>query len=146
VKGTKIPIAKRFSVKKPDGTVDVELLRSSTKSSMSKFDKGFEAFERNTGNSHPLAVGRTLNNRATGAVELTDDQGTLWYGSVKVGTPLVPYTVDFDTGSSDFFLPGKSCTANCEGHAIYDTSASSTSVDKDQTFSLKYGDGSTVEG
>lgn len=43
-------------------------------------------------------------------------------------------------------MPGKSCTTNCEGHEIYDTSASSTAKDQGKTFSLQYGDGSTVSG
>jgi hypothetical protein len=34
VEGTQIPIAKQFSLTKPDGSVDLELLRSSRRSSM----------------------------------------------------------------------------------------------------------------
>lgn len=54
--------------------------------------------------------------------------------------------VDFDTGSSDFFLPGPICTVNCAGHKVYDTSASSTAIDQHQPFSIQFGDGSTVAG
>lgn len=56
-------------------------------------------------------------------------------------------SVDFDTGSSDLFLPGTKCTgANCRGHKLYNTAASSTAVDQRRTFSLAFGDGSTVSG
>jgi cathepsin D len=55
-------------------------------------------------------------------------------------------TVDFDTGSSDLFLPTPMCGANCSGHKLYDPSASSTAKDLLKTFSLSYVDGSTVEG
>ena len=53
--------------------------------------------------------------------------------------------VDFDTGSSDLFLPGVNCTA-CQGHTIYDTQDSSTAVPLNKEFDLEYGDGSTVSG
>jgi cathepsin D len=55
-------------------------------------------------------------------------------------------TVDFDTGSSDLFLPTPMCGANCSGHKLYDPSASSTAQDLHKTFSLIYADGSTVKG
>lgn len=55
--------------------------------------------------------------------------------------------VDFDTGSSDLFLPGVKCSdENCTGHKVYDTSESSTAVDAGIPFSLAFGDGSTVSG
>lgn len=55
--------------------------------------------------------------------------------------------MDFDTGSSDLFLPGTRCTgANCRGHKLYNTAASSTARDQGRTFSLAFGDGSTVSG
>ncbi len=55
-------------------------------------------------------------------------------------------TVDFDTGSSDLFLPSPVCGADCSGHKLYDPSASSTAKDLHETFSLSFEDGSTVEG
>ena len=54
--------------------------------------------------------------------------------------------VDFDTGSSDLFLPGPDCGSTCSGHTTYDPSSSSTSKDVGKSFSLAYGDGSTVSG
>ncbi|KAG5654486.1 hypothetical protein H0H81_001985 [Sphagnurus paluster] len=40
----------------------------------------------------------------------------------------------------------QACALNCEGHSVYNTYTSLTSKDLNQTFSLTYGDGSTVEG
>lgn len=57
-------------------------------------------------------------------------------------TPLV----DFDSGSSDFFLPGAACTFSCAGHKIFDTAASNTAIDQYWDVQLAYGDGSTIEG
>lgn len=47
---------------------------------------------------------------------------------------------------SDLFLPGSDCGSTCSGHTLWDPSSSSTSTDLGQTFSLEYGDGSTVSG
>lgn len=54
--------------------------------------------------------------------------------------------MDFDTGSSDLFLPSISCDSSCDGHARYDPSASKTSVDLNRTFDLMYGSGDSVSG
>jgi Eukaryotic aspartyl protease len=54
--------------------------------------------------------------------------------------------VDFDTGSSDLFLPGANCNTNCAGHAIYYPGSSSTSTAIGAAFTLTYGDGSSVVG
>lgn len=44
------------------------------------------------------------------------------------------------------FLPGPNCGSTCKGHTIYDPSKSSTSKSTGKSFSLAYGDGSTVSG
>lgn len=102
--------------------------------------------------------------RATGKVDLTDDfGGDLWQGAVSVGTPLDVFSgkdpscpanferspqksVDFDTGSSDFFLPGPDCTENCEGHKVFNPEESRTSIDQHRTFTIEFADGSVVAG
>ncbi|KAH8100357.1 aspartic peptidase domain-containing protein, partial [Cristinia sonorae] len=84
--------------------------------------------------------------RATGTVPLTNQANVLWQGTISVGTPPLPYTVDFDTGSSDLFLPGTSCTKNCAGHSRYSPLLSTTSKDRKKSFKLEYQDGSTVSG
>ncbi|CAG8659600.1 12171_t:CDS:2, partial [Acaulospora colombiana] len=109
---------------------------------------GFENYECNTGQQHPLAPPKATDNqkRQDGREPLTDNSGSLWYGEISVGTPANKYTVDFDTGSSDLFLPSSNCGQSCNGHKTYDPSASSTSQDTGNPFSLSYGDGSTVSG
>ncbi|KAI0083858.1 aspartic peptidase domain-containing protein [Irpex rosettiformis] len=45
------------------------------------------------------------------------NNGELWQGTIDVGTPPQTFTVLFDTGSSDIFLPGPNCnSAACNGH------------------------------
>jgi cathepsin D len=56
------------------------------------------------------------------------------------------YTVVFDTGSSDLFVPSTDCDSTCSGHTEYDPSSSSTSHDTGDNYSLGYLDGSTLSG
>ncbi|KAF7978613.1 hypothetical protein HWV62_45354 [Athelia sp. TMB] len=141
-----IGLNKRSTLTRQDGSVDVAKLQASVAGTMAKIQRGFAAYEKNTGSKHPLANGASPARRATGNDALTDDNSELWYGSISVGTPAKTFTVDFDTGSSDLFLPGPTCGKSCSGHTIYDPSASSTSKDLGKSFSLTYGDGSTVSG
>ncbi|THH12232.1 hypothetical protein EW145_g105 [Phellinidium pouzarii] len=141
----RISLSKRSSLTK-DGVVDINALHSHVANVQGKIARGFANYERNTGRMHPNYYSSALHKRSTGTVKLTDDKAQLWYGSVSVGTPSITYTVDFDTGSSDFFLPGSKCGSTCLSHKKYDTSSSSTAKDVGKTFSLAYGDGSTVSG
>jgi len=82
---------------------------------------------------------------AGAGVPLTESDG-VWYGEISVGSPPKTFTVVFDTGSADLFLPGKGCTTNCSGHTLYDPSESSTSSNLGTTFSLPQGQNETVSG
>ena len=127
-------------------------------------------YQENVGKAHPLASSLSserLAKRAGGHAgdPLIDANSTLWYGEISVGTPsetftgqhkrfntmnaywnLPSHTVDFDTGSSDLFLPGVNCSSSCSGRKIYNVSESSTTKDLGKQFALKYGDNSTVSG
>ncbi|KAF8492841.1 acid protease [Russula emetica] len=133
--GIAIPIAKRATSLPLANPSRYESLNQNT---IAKIRKGMAAYERNTGSPHPL--------RDTGSVLLTDYDDYLWYGTISIGTPAKDFTVDFDTGSSDLFVPSKNCDSSCAGHNAYDPSASNTSRDLNKTFALAYGDGSTVSG
>ncbi|KAF8841399.1 acid protease [Paxillus ammoniavirescens] len=143
--GTAIPISKRSGLTNPDNSVNLEALKFHVASTKAKITRGFDNFEKNTGSSHPSVVNGSRKRGSDGDA-LTDANSELWYGTISVGTPAHGYTVDFDTGSSDLFLPGPDCGSTCSGHAVYDPSSSSTSQDLGKTFSLQYGDGSTVTG
>ncbi|KAI0037070.1 acid protease [Vararia minispora EC-137] len=141
-RGLPIPLSKRDAARRAD---DGSLLTV-----CSKVHRGIAAYEVNTGATHSLAslVSTPLVKRQAGSGGdiLTDDQQVLWFGTIQVGTPPVQYTVDFDTGSSDLFLPGPTCGTTCSNHTVYNPASSSTSSDLGKTFSLAYGDGSTVSG
>ena len=54
--------------------------------------RGFEAFERNTGSAHPSAFQLKRENKRGEGDPLTDDSAQFWYGNITVGTPAVTYT------------------------------------------------------
>lgn len=142
-RGIAIPIAKHATSLPLANPSRYESLNQNT---IAKIRRGMTAFERNTGSPHPLVGGIvTSSKRDTGSDLLTDYYADLWYGTLSIGSPAKAFTMDFDTGSSDLFIPLKNCSS-CSGHEAYDPSASSTSHDLGKNFTLTYGDGSTVSG
>ncbi|KAG1722912.1 acid protease [Suillus lakei] len=113
-----------------------------------KYNATMGAYERNTGSPHPLSGRsnvRSVAKRTTnGNVPLTNYDADLWYGEIEVGTPPKTFTVVFDTGSSDLFLPFTECDGTCDGHTRYDPAASSSAKDSGQPFVLMYGAGETA--
>ncbi|TFK51818.1 acid protease [Heliocybe sulcata] len=124
--GTKISIYRRDAfISGGDGVINKDALQGQIQRSMAKMQRGFNLFQRNTGKRHPFDIGRLLHARKVGHDSLTSFSNILWYGTIQVGTPPQNYTVDFDTGSSDLFLPGPACIINCAGHKPYNPSQSS---------------------
>lgn len=79
--------------------------------------------------------------------EPLDDQqnNEEWTGTVSIGTPGQDFTIDFDTGSADLWVPSSDCDG-CQAQHSYDPSASSTSKEQSGTFQIQYGDGSQASG
>jgi len=77
------------------------------------------------------------------SVSLTDVQDTEYFGEVLIGTPPQKFQVIYDTGSSNFWVPSKSCS-NCKQGSSprYDSSKSSSYKKNGQSFALRYGTGS----
>ena len=122
--------------------------------------RGMDAYQRNTGRKHPLAVGINTSSNQLGKVPLVDFDNFLWYGNISIGTPpktftgktllspvqtrssdTVSYPVDINTGGSDLFVASANCNESCSGHKEYDPSASFTSCDLGKNFTLEYNDG-----
>ena len=111
--GIAIPIAKRSGLTNADGVVSTEALNSHVASTQayvvfilcfastqiflrSKVLEGFKNYQKNTGTAHPAALpGTQIQRRETGADPLTNQDSTLWYGSVSVGAPPVTFTGKF---------------------------------------------------
>ncbi|KAF7346076.1 Acid protease [Mycena sanguinolenta] len=160
----KIPLSKRddllASMKRSGVLSNINRLKSQIAKTKSKIQTGLAAFEKNTGNVHPAVSGKfsgtftaTSNNPAPEKLTsiskrqtepLTDFEEDLWFGTITVGTPPQTFTVDFDTGSSDTFLPAVGCDDTCDGHTLYDTAASSTAVNTNDPFFLQFGAGNAT--
>lgn len=171
-KGLRIPLRKPRSLKQSDGTFDharavheivktkkfvsYYFLISQTSDSVhlrSKHRSNLIALERNAGREafpegaeiKPIATAPAALQKR-GAVKLQDqDQDLEWTGEVDIGTPAQKFTIDFDTGSSDLWVPSSSCKS-CDGQHSYNPSKSSKSKKQSGSFTISYGDGSSASG
>ncbi|KAJ7042803.1 acid protease [Mycena alexandri] len=91
----------------------------------------------------PRAIQRQMKKRQA---EVLIDQGeTEWTGAISIGTPAQNFQIDFDTGSADLWVVSSDCTGSaCSSHSKFSTSSSSTAREESGSFSIQYGDKSTV--
>ncbi|XP_003767673.1 cathepsin E [Sarcophilus harrisii] len=66
-----------------------------------------------------------------------------YYGVISIGSPPQNFTVIFDTGSSNLWVPSVYCVSPaCKNHNRFYPSQSSTYVENGNSFSIQYGTGS----
>uniref|UniRef100_A0A8D2IYJ6 Peptidase A1 domain-containing protein n=1 Tax=Varanus komodoensis TaxID=61221 RepID=A0A8D2IYJ6_VARKO len=76
---------------------------------------------------------------------LYDYMNAQYYGEVSIGTPPQTFTVVFDTGSSNFWLPSIYCSSDaCRCHRMFKPFLSQSYAFGGQVFSLEYGTGSLM--
>ncbi|KAK6974365.1 acid protease [Favolaschia claudopus] len=158
-RGTTIPLGKRSSLTREDGVFDHDKAIASTIFTLNKHRSNLINLQKNEGahvfnagayihplKTIPIDVEARMQKRQSEA--LTDEEDDLeWAGSISVGTPGQKFLIDFDTGSADLWIPSSSCTSStCSSKSKYKASSSSTSSKKSGTFTIEYGDGSTVSG
>ena len=81
--------------------------------------------------------------RDTANVPLNNYMDTQYYGQVSLGTPAQAFTVMFDTGSSNLWVPAKSClSVPCWLHKTFNSAASSSFVANGESIAIEYGSGS----
>jgi len=71
---------------------------------------------------------------------------TSYYGNIAIGTPPQNFSMVFDTGSSDIWVPSSECSTiyypYCEHHNQYDCTLSKTYFAKGKSAKIQYGIGS----
>ncbi|GHJ88430.1 hypothetical protein NliqN6_4832 [Naganishia liquefaciens] len=141
------PLVTRDGENKPD----MAWLKSQENHLRGKIHNQLSNFEKNTGKTllgfdDKATRESNFAKRASAEEVLTSEQGgSYWQGSITIGTPAQTFLMDFDTGSSDLWVPGNTCS-NCNQAHKYTPSASSTAPDQGRTFTIGYGDGSQTSG
>ncbi|NXD16633.1 PEPA protein, partial [Nothocercus nigrocapillus] len=74
---------------------------------------------------------------------LTNYMDMEYYGTISIGTPAQDFTVLFDTGSSNLWVPSVYCSSEaCTDHNLFNPADSSTFESTNDSVSIQYGTGS----
>jgi hypothetical protein len=89
-----------------------------------------------------LANRANYHSKISGGESTNDWDDFVYVATIQLGTPAQNFQVILDTGSSNLWVPDKTCGGSCSGKNKYDSSKSSTWVANGQHWSIRYGTGS----
>ncbi|XP_067856144.1 cathepsin E-like [Heptranchias perlo] len=102
------------------------------------------AFVRKFSSCYPSEL---LTIRGTGVAfeHLSNYMDAQYYGEISIGTPPQTFTVVFDTGSSNLWVPSAYCISEaCRPHHRFKSFSSSTYSPRGNHFAIRYGTGQLV--
>jgi len=124
---------------KPDGTISIPLKRMESMRDQ-LLREGYTLSEVNEIRVKSLEA-KYSSNPVEHLVNYMDAQ---YYGEICIGTPCQNFTVVFDTGSSNLWVPSKKCRKSniaCRKKNQYDSTDSSTYKTNGTKFHIEYGTG-----
>ena len=104
-----------------------------------------QVFSPLPGQAHLFQRPKSEHAKSPDLIPLTDKYNTLYYSIFQTGSDQQRFTVVQDTGSSNIWIPGISCTSSaCRGKDHFNPSSSSSYTSKGEKISIQYGSGNVT--
>ncbi|NXD74531.1 PEPA protein, partial [Eolophus roseicapillus] len=92
---------------------------------------------------HPYNPAAKYFSSSTSAEPMENYMDNSYYGTISIGTPPQEFTVIFDTGSANLWVPSVYCNSlACSNHKRFNPAESSTFISTNDSVYIAYGTGS----